>query len=145
MRCDVGDGLDRCGLGLDPEVSLCDTCREPGACCAGFHLTSKQEPAFNSFWIHDGPLAPLVRMAENWLPFHPVVRSSTFDDEGRAYYAIKLWACDLLGEDGRCTDYENRPQLCRSFEARSDPLCVEFKSLPATSATKTIAAPDPSG
>ena len=34
-----------------------------------------------------------------------------------------LW-CPVLGRDGRCTDYENRPALCRSFEAGSDPLCA---------------------
>lgn len=33
-----------------------------------------------------------------------------------------IW-CKNLGRDGRCTDYANRPDLCRSFEPGSDRLC----------------------
>lgn len=35
----------------------------------------------------------------------------------------RLW-CPNLTREGRCGDYENRPRLCRSFQAGSDPLCI---------------------
>jgi len=37
-----------------------------------------------------------------------------------------LFWCPRLGRDGRCTDYENRPALCRSYEPGTDPLCAEW-------------------
>ncbi len=37
----------------------------------------------------------------------------------------QLW-CPLL-VDGRCSDYENRPALCRYFRAGSDKLCCMWE------------------
>jgi Fe-S-cluster containining protein len=34
------------------------------------------------------------------------------------------FACPLLGADGRCTDYERRPQICRNYEPGQDGLCA---------------------
>lgn len=36
--------------------------------------------------------------------------------------AWRMW-CPRLGRDGRCTDYENRPALCRGYVAGEDPVC----------------------
>jgi hypothetical protein len=113
-------------------VSACDTCRDPGACCAGFLLNGGPPYPYDgslSWWtIHeeDGPLAPLVKMAQMWLPFVPMTKTTTrYDDDG-GVYEINLWGCPLLGEDGRCTDYANRPELCDHYEPKSDALCAEF-------------------
>jgi Fe-S-cluster containining protein len=106
-------------------VSACDTCRDPGHCCAGFQLNSGKGD-WQSFWVEDGPLMPLVRMAQMWLPFVPMIRGPIYYVDDGAYYQIWYWGCPLLGEDGRCTDYENRPDLCVRYEPKSDPLCVEF-------------------
>lgn len=112
-------------------MSICDSCRDPGACCAGFILfdatSGVREPIPFSFWLSDGPLAPLIRMAEWWMPFVPATRSDTYYNDDGGYYSIQRWGCPLLGEDGRCTDYDNRPELCRRYEAKSDTLCVEFE------------------
>ena len=35
--------------------------------------------------------------------------------------------CTLLDENGRCSDYENRPAVCRNYEPASDQLCCEWK------------------
>lgn len=40
------------------------------------------------------------------------------------------YACYNLGSDGRCTDYENRPDLCRRYVAGSDGLCVHYWARP---------------
>jgi Fe-S-cluster containining protein len=43
--------------------------------------------------------------------------------EGHEYGTVH-WACTRITPEGRCGDYENRPQLCRDYQAGSDPLCV---------------------
>jgi hypothetical protein len=47
------------------------------------------------------------------LPFMPLDKSEK--------YGWRL-RCPLLGRDGRCTDYENRPALCRHFQPGSNRL-----------------------
>ena len=32
--------------------------------------------------------------------------------------------CDKLGDDGLCTIYENRPQICKSFDCKTRTDCV---------------------
>lgn len=104
-------------------MSLCDTCREPGSCCSGFYLSSPNGTGNFSVW--ETPLSPLILMATRWLPFLPVVRGPTLHCDEGDYYGIERWECPLLGDDGRCTDYDNRPQLCRDYVAGSDEICVE--------------------
>lgn len=49
-----------------------------------------------------------------------------------------LFACDRLGTDGRCMQYDDRPDVCRIFDAGSDALCVKrapmLKGIPIVSA-----------
>jgi len=35
-----------------------------------------------------------------------------------------MFTCPLL-VDGRCSDYDNRPELCRDYQPMSDLLCAE--------------------
>lgn len=100
------------------EASLCDACRAPGNCCSGFalSLTFSRES-----WKHDAD----KEMAERGLPFFaksPVIE--TISDAGGA--VVVRFGCNKLGEDGRCSDYENRPILCQTYEPASDPLCAEY-------------------
>lgn len=90
----------------DPRQHLCSICPVPGACCKGFMLFIGHEPV-----IEDD--AELV-LEENKLPF----KVQGFDEHGQL-----LFSCPRLGEDGRCTIYEERPDLCRSFVPTSSPLC----------------------
>lgn len=99
---------------------LCETCLKPGSCCRDLFLSSVDG---NS--DVDGPMS--AEKAEHWamgrqLPFRPLVQQS--DGKWR-------WWCPKLDEaTGRCTDYENRPALCRAFAAGSDPLCVHYLAEP---------------
>lgn len=96
---------------------LCDHCRRPGRCCSGFALNlevSEEETALHllvrlATILHQdcqgrpmlgAPFLPLYRPGGEW----------------------RFW-CPLLGHDGRCTDYENRPLLCAMFQPGADPLC----------------------
>lgn len=53
------------------------------------------------------------------LPFVPIEKSDSLG---------WLFACTLLDEQGRCSDYEHRPALCRAYVPRSDPLCIMHES-----------------
>lgn len=99
---------------------LCESCRQPGACCSGFQLNQPQ-------WDDLHPLQVMVELASILtddcqgrpmigVPFLPTGRSK---QDGRQTYQ-----CGWLGDDGRCSNYEDRPMLCASFEAGSDLLCV---------------------
>jgi Fe-S-cluster containining protein len=101
-------------------MSLCDTCRNPGRCCTGFHLTTRADTP-NTYLDALILMATIDHADGTWLrgralglPFMPLVKRS----------GAWLYWCPLL-KDGRCSDYENRPQLCRTFEPGSDTLCVE--------------------
>lgn len=89
----------------------------PGRCCSGFGIGDR--------WKGLTPLEVLVGLATmnksntlNWfgLPFMPLYKNA------KGHW--KLW-CPLLGRDGRCTIYENRPHYpCVDYEAGKDNLCV---------------------
>lgn len=107
-------------------MSLCDSCFAPGACCKGFIL--------NTWWAHAPDLTKLEVLARLacadpmedprvGLPFIPVER--------RAVDGYWTFECVLIGADGRCTEYETRPQLCRDFEPGSDRLCVHWRGAEA--------------
>lgn len=98
-------------------MSLCDACLKPGHCCKAMHVTGgsrehgfMQEPMSFQTGEH-------VAMRHG-LPFRPLEQG----EDG----AWLSWWCTNLRDDGRCSDYENRPDLCRRYVAGSDRLCVHF-------------------
>lgn len=109
-------------------MSLCDTCIKPGACCRGLGLHNSEGSLF-----FETPLHALVAMASYGLPFLPV--DSWYDHYAQADWwadnkaRIFTYNCPALDADGRCSIYENRPQLCRDYQPGSDPLCVMHKPL----------------
>lgn len=110
-------------------MSLCDKCYAPGACCKRFKLScASGQPV--TFWT-DEPIEDQLRA--KGLPFEPVEQLGewTDPDSGRMYAAFE-YNCPLLRLDGRCGDYENRPNLCRQFEPGSDTLCVHYMGAEGT-------------
>lgn len=73
-----------------------------------------------------------AKLDQHGLPFIPVrAMFRGYSEEGAV---IPVFDCPLLGVDGRCGNYDQRPDLCRTFEPGSDGLCVEhvnsFKGVP---------------
>jgi Fe-S-cluster containining protein len=97
-----------------------DACTHPGACCRGFVLN---HPFNEDDWQQQAK--DLMEQVD--LPFMRPVRR--FITSETLWKNGVMFDCDRLGADGRCTDYENRPQLCRDYQAGEDPLCAihEFK------------------
>ena len=103
---------------------LCATCVEPGRCCRAFYLATREEgeAEVRTGKTRDEVQAMLDR--KGW-PFLPVARRP-FVVDGVEVDAW-LFTCPELNAEGRCSVYENRPQLCRDFKAGSDPLCVYYE------------------
>lgn len=60
------------------------------------------------------------------LPFIPLdTYASTAADAMPGYVGIR-WQCKNLTPEGRCGDYENRPNLCRIYEPGEDRLCAVY-------------------
>lgn len=112
-------------------MSLCDRCFAPGQCCKRMYLSNKEGPF--TVWL-DRDITE--QMKDKELPFVAIgeILNKWVDEFGTGReYGVVLFTCPKLGKDGRCTIYENRPEVCKSFEAGSDPLCVHFGGAEGTS------------
>jgi Fe-S-cluster containining protein len=102
----------------------------PGRCCSGFNLGRKDGTFLEQLvWLatiqtsldergvsRSGEPGESDTHAMVGLPFLPLFQHSCGD--------WMFW-CPLLDiKTGRCSDYENRPALCRSYKAGSDYLCI---------------------
>lgn len=152
---------------MEPDLtsaSLCDACTNPGRCCTGFTLPVAR-------W-KETPLEALVVMAtvnvgtttEGWSllldprPGKPRRRDLVSADVGLPFMPLSRqpngnwrWWCPHLVK-GRCSIYEDRPTLCRQFEAGTDPLCcmhvpdpqeVEMETPESAEVASNAAALDP--
>ena len=97
---------------------LCDSCMKPGACCDGLALSGGRQP-FDAGNPMSFEVAEHLAMSAN-LPFRPLALVKP-DGDDRPHWR---WWCTALSPEGRCTIYAERPQLCRNYQAGSDPLCV---------------------
>ena len=114
-----------------PKASACDTCRRPGECCKLFTLNIH---APVSRW-HEEMREKLDRHGLEFItPISPSPVARALHPDKPELLMNGFFSCTRLGDDGRCSDYENRPELCRIFEPGSDPLCIEyvrkFKGIP---------------
>lgn len=48
----------------------------------------------------------------------------------RMFVVMVPCICRQLGDDGRCAVYEERPDLCRNYDGRQDPLMRKYCRLP---------------
>jgi Fe-S-cluster containining protein len=111
-------------------VKSCDSCHAPGACCKGFVLTNMRvKDDLN--WKESSEIFLTQKSDLGLTRFYAVSKVTGSQRDGTV--AVRL-NCSSLTKEGRCGDYENRPNLCRVFEPGSDPLCAEydhaFKGIP---------------
>lgn len=109
------------------QSEICARCVSPGHCCTGFNLSDKDGNA-RTFWDDETPQLP------EGYPFKPVERLGQWTveygpDTGKTYSAWRF-ACTKLSADGKCTIYDERPDLCRRYEPLTDRLCAMTKPTP---------------
>ena len=118
---------------MPDEKSICDTCRDPGYCCRDFtinvvfpadmpraevqkHISEGTDPWDGS---RDGELTPFMHPAR-------IARRHAYRGQHKPHGVTWAFNCDRLGKDGRCMQYEDRPTICRSYEPKTDLLCIEY-------------------
>lgn len=106
-------------------MSLCDKCFSPGACCKDIGLS--REGQAPTFWKDSLEKDVKKFLQDEDLPFELQGVTEEFKDEQGDAYVTANFSCPKLGDDGRCTIYENRPDTCRNYEPASDRLCVHFE------------------
>lgn len=85
-------------------------CNGCGKCCMHLTLVDRGRPIKRMEQFEQ-----LVAREPEYRFFRP---SDQRDDDGFIYFT-----CLLLGEDGLCTDYDNRPRICREYP---DPSMFRF-------------------
>lgn len=111
-------------------VSLCDQCYSPGACCKTIQFIKNDE--WLTHWVDD-PLwnvrdEPYTQMTDGETPsVLASFREPLLSDETGRQYGYAEFVCTKLLPNGRCGIYQDRPQLCKSFEPGSTELCVHYR------------------
>lgn len=109
-------------------MSICDTCHSPGSCCKRITI-SRATGQELTFWM-DEPLEEQItaQMPEPFNGFTPLeVKEEWIDPLTLRPVGYVFWQCDNLLPNGRCSVYENRPELCRNYQPKSDKLCVYYE------------------
>lgn len=97
-------------------MSICNSCRTPGNCCKGFGL-NLNIPKEN--WEYELD----IRLKVNKIQFLVPRRAPFYDTEHTLGFQFD---CSLLDSNGRCSNYESRPQMCKDYQPQQDPLCCEY-------------------
>lgn len=105
-------------------MSLCDQCYAPGNCCKRLQLIADGHSM--TFWDETAGVDIQQALDTRNLPFVVNEKIATWTDENGKAYSTYNYNCTKLLPNGRCGDYENRPELCRSYEPASDGLCVHY-------------------
>jgi Fe-S-cluster containining protein len=108
-----------------PEIS-CDRCIAPGTCCKAIQLFTQEGVEITH------PLGTTLEklresLRANYLPFEPLRRLKILANSDESEKEAWLYSCPKLGDDGRCTIYETRPRLCRTYEPGCDHMCVHMR------------------
>ena len=113
--------------------SPCATCKDPGYCCQGLTLSTvfPAEMPRDKIYQHTAEGTDPYgygHETEGTPQFRPIRINARYSVRGGKKPDGVTWSfsCDWLGEDGRCTDYANRPKLCRRYKPKSDLLCIEY-------------------
>lgn len=103
---------------------LCDRCNAPGACCRGFTIY-QLVPRVPADVYEECVVRAVERLRTDFGIDYFVPSKRVIPPELGAVgdVAIAEWSCTRLGPDGRCTRYEDRPQVCRSYQPMDDALC----------------------
>lgn len=105
-------------------MSACDTCIKPGACCHDFFLNGRNGGL--RFDEHDWKNQAQEKMDFYGMPFLPLrVEPSKDPNPVEGKVAVRF-TCPKVTPEGRCSIYEDRPKLCRDYQAGEDKLCVMY-------------------
>ena len=99
-------------------MDACAACPDKGRCCREFYISRDGVGILSD--SHESAAAYVSEVLE--LPFKPLYQTDQFE---------WVFTCELLRGDGRCGDYEHRPELCQLYKAGSSRLCLMSPQLVA--------------
>ena len=112
------------GKTMQTTIDCLRDCPDLGHCCKRFSLSPiGKMPSAN--WNIKTFKGVMRQMRKRKLPFRPLELSAV--NGAGEKIAEKIWwfTCPLLGKDGKCGDYENRPNTCKNFvPGNGDMLCL---------------------
>ena len=101
------------------KVDCLKDCPELGYCCRRFYIHRERGKKPLAFPMSSKGVMRFLR--KNGLHFMQPLMMSTSE----RYWGSWWVTCTRLGGDGRCMDYENRPDFCRDFiPGGEDKLCL---------------------
>ncbi len=115
-------------------MTMCDTCLQKGSCCRGLILDMRfpYDMHPNEVYRHlaegTDPFDP-DKKREKCPNFAPIQRVHFhFAKDGKVPATTEwMFTCTQLDyKTGLCKIYEDRPQVCRDYEAGSSPLCFHY-------------------
>ena len=83
------------------KLEIVGECKQCGDCCRSLMLIESRGVVRSKRYF---------RKLQKRSPFYQNLEIIGTDDAG-----ILIFSCKLLGEDGRCSRYEERPDICREF------------------------------
>jgi Fe-S-cluster containining protein len=106
-------------------MSACDTCTKPGACCHNFVLSDHRGGL--RYDANDWKAEATAHMDRLEMPFRPLqIDPEKWDGEADPSTVALRFTCPAVTPEGRCSIYENRPNLCRVYQPLQDKLCVMY-------------------
>ena len=102
--------------------SLCQVCRDPGACCRNFPM-SLPIPIGSSYAEVERLMRDNEAAAEPWIALGPDPINGKPQEKKNGYEQWRF-ACRALTIEGRCSVYEERPFACRHYQPLMDDLCI---------------------
>jgi Fe-S-cluster containining protein len=121
-------------------MSLCDRCAAPGHCCKAFIPSGGNDGVSDAKALAAGRPSfsdALNFVRKHGLPFVPKIPPEQRSAEEGGGWRFRF-SCPWLQGDGRCGHYEDRPDLCRTFEPQDDGLCVYSHGTEAGEAGLTL-------
>ena len=98
-------------------ASPCSICPKPGTCCQRLQLNTQFPEQLSRAQVAD-----LVE--EEGLPFLPLYSLDEAFEGDPSDTRRWTFSCLNLGPSGLCTAYEDRPNLCRTYQPADNGLCV---------------------
>ena len=96
-------------------MSICNKCKDKGYCCRNFIIQSHEPWAYTAI---ENKNKVIKRLKESNLSFFIPVK------KGKRYW---VFSCSKITDEGKCSVYKSRPNLCREYRPATGDLCVMSK------------------
>lgn len=100
-------------------------CERIGSCCKSMVLWTNHRS--QTFPVSRDIHTARTEITGMGFPFEITAEATTMDPDSGQPTGNLCWVlgCKALMDDGLCGIYDNRPEVCSTFRAGKDPLCIK--------------------